>query len=260
MWCESCRQDVPGVPSRGGKPSCPRCRQALKAANTQSFEPDKIADTGVDLNTSPAISSPPPIGLDDWDFDLKLNALKQLQAKSTSVTPATPTSTLRWDAAHPMAGAEHADSESTGVSHKPVLEASTSERSSWIVWSAILIGLIAFTCGGVLLAWGMITHRDDLWTMGLPIAISGQVALLLGLVMQLERVFQNHRQATRKLKEVDQKIAEIRHAQNMLRVNHSSAGQAFYAHLAEGANPQLLLSDLKGQLDLLAVKLSERRG
>ena len=37
-----------------------------------------------------------------------------------------------------------------------------------------------------------------------------------------------------------------------------SPGETFYSHLAGGANPQLLLSDLKSQLDLLADKIGER--
>ena len=36
-------------------------------------------------------------------------------------------------------------------------------------------------------------------------------------------------------------------------------GSAFYAHLADGAGSHLLLSDLKSQLDLLAVKISEEQ-
>jgi len=43
----------------------------------------------------------------------------------------------------------------------------------------------------------------------------------------------------------------------MLGTSHASPGAAFYSHLVEGASPQILLSDLKGQLDLLAVKLGQ---
>jgi hypothetical protein len=41
-------------------------------------------------------------------------------------------------------------------------------------------------------------------------------------------------------------------------VTHSAPAQSFYAHMAGGASPQLLLADLKGQLDLLAVRMSEQ--
>jgi len=35
--------------------------------------------------------------------------------------------------------------------------------------------------------------------------------------------------------------------------------QPFYVHLAEGAHPQALLSDLKNQLDLLAISMQHRQ-
>jgi len=37
----------------------------------------------------------------------------------------------------------------------------------------------------------------------------------------------------------------------------SPSASDFYAHYAGGANAQLLLTDLKGQLDLLAIKIAE---
>ena len=43
----------------------------------------------------------------------------------------------------------------------------------------------------------------------------------------------------------------------MLNVTHSSAAQAFYAHMADEASPQTLLADLKGQIDLLAISSVE---
>ena len=44
----------------------------------------------------------------------------------------------------------------------------------------------------------------------------------------------------------------------MLGTGHNSIGGAFYSHLAGGAGPELLLSDLKSQLDLLAVKIMQQ--
>ena len=42
----------------------------------------------------------------------------------------------------------------------------------------------------------------------------------------------------------------------MLGTTHGPSA-AFYAHWAGGAAPQILLTDLKSQLDLLAVKLAD---
>ncbi len=121
------------------------------------------------------------------------------------------------------------------------------------------MGLMAFTCGGVLLGWSFMSNRPDLWNLGIPVTVAGQIALLVGLVLQLERIWQNNRYAVDKLEEVDERLADMKHSQSLLNVNHGSAAQAFYSHMAEGASPSLLLADLKGQLDLLAVRLADRR-
>ena len=41
-------------------------------------------------------------------------------------------------------------------------------------------------CGGCLLTWAHYGARPDLWPLGLPIAIVGQVVLLIGLVLHLD--------------------------------------------------------------------------
>jgi hypothetical protein len=72
-------------------------------------------------------------------------------------------------------------------------------------------------------------------------------------------LWQANRRNTETLENVDRRLHQINHAATLLRTSHGSPGQSFYAHLAEGAHPHLLLSDLKGQLDLLANKLSQQR-
>ena len=90
----------------------------------------------------------------------------------------------------------------------------------------------------------------------MPIALCGQIALLLGLILQLDRLWHDSRQAATKLDQVDQQLHELKTTTTtMLSTGHNSPGSAFYSHLAGGAGPQILLSDLKSQLDLLAVKI-----
>ena len=122
-----------------------------------------------------------------------------------------------------------------------------------------MLGVSAFIAGGALLGSAYVLQRDDLWSLGMPITVAGQVCLLLGLVLQLERLRQGSRYAAEKLSEVDRRLSDLNQATRMLGVTHGSASQAFYAHMAEGASPHLLMADLKGQLDLLAVRMSQRR-
>ena len=88
--------------------------------------------------------------------------------------------------------------------------------------------------------------------------VAGLVWLVLGIVLQLERIWQNSRHAVRKLDQVKSQLNHLERTTTMLGTTHGSAAQAFYAHMAEQADPQYLLADLKGQLDLLALSISRR--
>lgn len=125
-----------------------------------------------------------------------------------------------------------------------------------LTWGALSLGTMAFVCGGILLGWSLSSGRQELWTIGLPIALGGQIALLVGLVLQLDRLWHNSRHAAAKLQHVDEQLHDLKAATTLLGTN-ASPGGAFYVHLANGAGPELLLSDLKAQLDLLALKMSE---
>ena len=120
------------------------------------------------------------------------------------------------------------------------------------------LALAAFAAGGLLLGWSFVDPRAQLGSIGVPVAVAGQVGLLLGLVLQSERIWHNSRYAVGKLEHVDSQLHKLKQTTTMLGVTHGSASQAFYAHLANEADPDMLLADLKGQLDLLAVTLSKR--
>jgi hypothetical protein len=152
--------------------------------------------------------------------------------------------------------------------HLPPADRRAHRRKSsrWAGWSALLavlswtglsLGTMTFACGAMLLGWSLVSQRQELWSLGLPIALGGQVALLVGLVLQLDRLWQESRHAAAKLDDVDQRLDELKTTTTMLGTVHGSHGSAFYSHMASGASPQLLLADLKGQLDLLAVKIAK---
>lgn len=117
---------------------------------------------------------------------------------------------------------------------------------------------MGLVCGGILIGWSAVTGRGELWSIGLPVLFAGQVALVLGLLTQLERLWRHSRTAVAKLENVDRQVHQLHVTTSLIGSGSHSPGGAFYSHLAGGANPDLLLSDLKGQLDLLAMKLSQR--
>jgi hypothetical protein len=132
-------------------------------------------------------------------------------------------------------------------------------RASPLVWCMLSLGLMAFVCGGVLLGWSLAAARSDLWSLGMPITLGGQFSLLLGLLLQLESLWEGNRNTVDKLDEVDDRLDDLKQTAALLSSSHSSPAQAFYVHMAGGASPHLLLADLKGQLDLLAVQMAKSR-
>lgn len=133
-----------------------------------------------------------------------------------------------------------------------------TRMKSLAAWSAICLGLMAFACGGVLLGWSVLGQRTELWSLGVPITLVGQVALLVGLCLQLDRLWSENRDTSERLGQMDEQLEELRQTTRLMGTPYHSASQSFYAHLSEGASPKMLLSDLKGQIDLLAVRMSQQ--
>jgi hypothetical protein len=101
--------------------------------------------------------------------------------------------------------------------------------------------------------------HGELWNVGLPLVLSGQAALLLGLVLQLDGLWQSNRETSETLDELDSQISDLKQTARLLSSSHGPANKSFYAHMAEGASPHRLLADLQGQLDILAVEISRER-
>jgi len=120
------------------------------------------------------------------------------------------------------------------------------------------LGTAALVCGSILLGWSLITGRDELWKIGLPIAVGGQISLLIGLVLQLDRFWRDNHRTVAKLDEAAAELHELKTIAALLGAIHGPSSAPFHAHLAGGADPQLLLSDLKSRLDLLAIKLGDQ--
>ena len=117
---------------------------------------------------------------------------------------------------------------------------------------------MALACGGVLIGWSVLGSRDDLWSLGMPLAVMGQAGLVIGLLLQLEGLWRTSKKTEETLTQLDGKLHDLAHTTTMLGTTRSTPAQSFYVHMAEGASPHLLLADLKGQLDLLAERLARK--
>jgi len=125
-------------------------------------------------------------------------------------------------------------------------------------WLTLSFGTMGVVCGGIMLGWSAVADRAELWSIGLPVLFGGQIALVIGLLAQLERLWHDSRSAAVKLQRVDRQLHQLHTTTSLIGSGGHSPGGQFYSHLAGGAGPDLLLNDLKGQLDLLAMKISER--
>jgi hypothetical protein len=259
MWCDQCRQDVPATASRDQQTfCCPRCGGGLPVQSCG--QPGDAAPDHDQPGTAEAGWRPP---LDDgWELDQQLEHIERVlssrKAGSPKVPPAEPREVARLDPPHAGPSAWHLP-----PAGKPARGSKPSPPPSYyalavLTWVALSLGTTAFVCGGMLLGWSLVTGREELWAIGLPVALCGQIALLVGLVLQLDRLRHDSRHAAAKLDDVDQQLHELKTATTMLGTSHSSPASAFYSHLAGGANSQLLLTDLKSQLDLLALKIGQQ--
>ena len=245
MWCSSCQQDVPALPSSedGASAQCLRCRQPF---HTGRPSPVKVA-----VQMPPTVGPPKLVG-DDWRLDSDLRSVDRLvkSLRADAYRPVEPA---------PLVPPAMIHSPSPSITNNSATTKNSPQRGGLLIWAVLSLGVMTFVCGGVLLAWSFATDRADLRTLGLPLTLVGQAGLIIGLVLQLEGLWQSNRQTRETLDELDSQLGELRHATTLMSTSHSSSGQSFYAHMAEGASPHLLLADVKGQLDLLAQRMASQR-
>lgn len=259
MWCRNCRQDVPCVGSgEEGKLRCLRCDGPLeKSPRAVNLDPPELPPSSEEAVASANHGAGEPSALDNWEMEEELRHLGRKLGCDRDC-PETPQDAQPPEFGRVESGHEGPSGWHRGEAAKPAGQPVRGFSLAVLVaWLAASLGMMAFVCGGVLVAWSLIADRPELWNLGLPLALGGQLALLLGLLLQLDRMRQDNRQAASKLDNVDEQLHDLRTTTTMLGTSHNSPGGAFYSHLAGGASPHLLLSDLKGQLDLLAVKIEQ---
>ena len=275
MWCSNCQQDVPGVAAADdrGKICCARCSTTLSAGNSErkheALQNAAEISNGTQEKAANTIEQmlevKPPVDLHDWEFEEDLLAVQRLVRSLRSagvMTNESDQTNQRVDTAQSIS-APHtsvaAESSLDRVKRPNKKREHKKPKMGFFAWTLLSLGLMTFVCGAVLLGWSFVDGRAELWRMGMPLTLGGQALLLIGLLLQLESIWQSNRETTNTLDEIDEQLHELKHATTLLTTARGGHAQSFYAHMAEGASPQLLLTDLKGQLDVLAVKLANDR-
>jgi len=255
MWCHNCGQDAPRVASpETGRQCCLRCGKPVGQEPSARSEPDRAQGDDAKAERT-ASTTGHASGYDGWELDEELRHVARRLGTAARPSGGSGKTRRRIDAAHDSLPAAH-------YGGRPA----RADRGHFnlggvligaVTWLALTLGLMASACGGVLLVWSAMVGRDDLWNVGLPIAVVGVLSLVVAMVLQLERLSVDHRQTAARLARFDNRLIQLRRDAALSASDARPAGAAFYAHLAEGASPQLLLTDLKGQLELLTQRLGE---
>lgn len=244
-----------------GRYCCPRCAEGFDAAAHHSAKkpsahaekparPTLRVATWDDAGESPGLDAP---GFDGWEFEEQLRHVERLLAGHGKTAL---NRQLRLDGSH----TSRTDAAPTWQRWQEQRRQRRSRRGLPLAGALLVLGLLAFLGGGALVGWSFWSGQREFWNLGLPIALLGQLALLSGLVWRLERMWADSRATVSKLEHVDDELHDLKSATHLLGSQQSPSSNNFYAHLAGGAHPQLLLADLKSQLDLLAVKLGQGEG
>ena len=260
MWCKHCQQDVPGLP-RADEATlrCVRCGTPVDAQGPPGAPEQTTADPGQSATdpdqkgtdaTRPQGEIPP---YNDWELDEQLRHIERMLTRTESLSGQSRGSAprlARVDQPHDCCSKRHLRPPELRSRSRLAISSSAGAAFTWV---ALLLGTMAFFCGGILLAWSMFAGRDELWTVGLPIALGGQIALLVGLAMRLDRIFHDNHDTSAKLDRVDARLDQLTD-RTTLSTAGQSAGDVVFSHFTNDTSPDLL-HDLKKRLDSLAARV-----
>lgn len=271
MWCKSCQQDVPALTSgRPGSYACPRCGVGLReggqprpAAQTRAVDASPHARTEPREATSEGVDLRPP-AYDGWELEQQLRHIERLlridRLERYEHGAVSGSEKVRFDAAHGGPLGWHCPEAMRARADRKRRAAGPRAPEAWLpvlTWLVLALGLMGSACGGALLAWAAASGRQELWAVGIPVGIGGQIVLVLGLILQLDRLWHDNRHTAEKLDHVDERLDDLNKTTTLLGAGRGVPSSAFHSHMTTGPSAQLLLADLKSQLDLLAVKLAK---
>jgi hypothetical protein len=124
-----------------------------------------------------------------------------------------------------------------------------------IAWLIVVTGALVLTVGIGLVAWSLAARQMLYWNLAIGLTLGGQGTLIFGLVLVISRLWRNSRYATGKLQDVHLGLNQLQQTADVLATMRSGGAPNFYADLLRGASPQVLLANLKGQVDQLAARV-----
>ncbi len=122
-------------------------------------------------------------------------------------------------------------------------------------WLTVFAGALILAGGIGLVAWSLSTTQMLYWNLAIGLTLGGQGLLIFGLVLAVSRLWRNSRYASGKLQDVHTRLGQLQNTADALAATRSGGAPAFYADLVRGASPQVMLANLKGQIDQLTSRI-----
>jgi hypothetical protein len=265
MWCSTCHQDVPSAPQENtGRMVCARCQRPLRIKKPPHAA--AICDDGLALDEPAAATAAATLPrVDDWSVRQRLRYLdRELRRPSVATTAAPnqfPQGPRRFDP--PQLNLDElaqsaVASFTPNVDYAALRAASRSRRAESgqiFAWLIVLAGVLTLAGGIGLVAWSLSTRQMLYWNLAIGLTLGGQGVLIVGLVLVVSRLWRNSRHASGKLQDVHTRLGQLQHTADALTAMRSGGAPAFYADLVRGASPQVMLANLKGQIDQLATRI-----
>ncbi len=256
MWCSNCQQDVPAIGSSGSnRLACSRCHATLRPPHAVG-----ISEAGIALDDDVAlelVDSRPPVVADDWQLRRRSRELgRKLRHDAAG--------RQRRDDSQQNVFAELAEQTASpivdpGSYAKPAhaTKVPRPEFGQYVAWFVTLLGFTSLATGLGIIGWAIAHGGSEFWDHALALTLAGQGLLIFGLVLVVTRLWRSSRYASAKLQEVHAELGQLQRTADALSAMRGGA-PAFYAELVRGASPQMLLTNLKGQLDQLATRLGSQ--
>jgi len=174
MWCKNCRQDIPGVLSQNDKQfCCMRCGQLLGVPDAASPPTNPRGSSAAEDQPSAS----PRTNYDPWEVNEKLRHAERVLQLGRRPGPGLD-ETLRFDPVIASAPILNAPARPPRERHPIAIGAA---------WLLIAVGTSGLSCGALLALWSWLGQRSELWNLGLPIMVAGQMVLLVGLLVHFAR-------------------------------------------------------------------------
>lgn len=253
MWCRHCQQEVPAMGSSSATGlRCARCHKGAEPTRAK-LRTDAAPSASTDTTPQPT-SAYPSIS----ETGARRAIDRALRTAQATVSAGAATHTLRFDLAQTGLQPERKANRSTAPRTRQIASQAPrgpSASGQFIAWTLAAVGATTLGLGIGFITWSLMGERADLWTPGLIATLTGQGLLIVGLLQIMANLWSAGRQASYRLGQVHDELRLLRRATEEAAGRHTNSASQFYADVARNAGPEMLVGNLRSQLDQLAARL-----